>query len=103
MSANRKSKPMNESRPSSDRDRICNDPVGAWILAAEDDEEFVDRVFEGFQWPLDELDCRISVVLEAGRLDEGRRQALLERIAVTVTLLEGLADAVKTDLGRGAP
>jgi hypothetical protein len=93
---------MDKSRPSSDRDRISDDPVLAWILAAEDDEEFVRRVFEGFGWSLDELEARITVVVEDGRLDAGRRQALLERIAVTVALLVELADAVETDPGRCA-
>jgi hypothetical protein len=91
---------MNEPQPSSDRDHISDDPVGAWILAAEDDQEFVHRVFQGFKWPLDELEARITVVLEDGRLDAGRLKALLERIAVTVALLVELAGVVESELGR---
>jgi hypothetical protein len=93
---------MNESERLSDRDRIAADPVGAWILAAENDEEFVRLVCEGFEWQLDELETRIAGVMEIGRLEAGRRQALLERIAATVALLVELADAVETDLGRCA-
>ena len=93
---------MNESQPSSDRDRIAADPLVAWILAAEDDQEFVRRVFRNFGDRLDELECRIMGVLEDGPLDAGRRQALFERIAVSGGLLVDLADAVETDLGRCA-
>ena len=35
-----------------------------------------------------------------GRLDAGRRRALLERIAVSREHLVDLADAVESDLGR---
>jgi hypothetical protein len=43
---------------------------------------------------------RIVVALEDGRLDAGRRQALLERIAVSGGLLMEFADAIATDRGR---
>ena len=91
---------MNESQPSSDRDRIAADPLVAWILAAEDDQEFVRRVFRNFGDRLDELECRIMGVLEDGPLDAGRRQALFERIAVSGGLLMEFADAIATDRGR---
>jgi hypothetical protein len=45
---------------------------------------------------------RIVAVLEDGRLEGGRRQALLERIAASGDVLVDLADAVETDFGRGA-
>jgi hypothetical protein len=64
----------------------------AWLLAAEDNEDFVSRVFQDFGDRLLELMCRIVVVLESGRLDAGRRQALLERIAFSGELLVDLAD-----------
>ena len=96
---------MNESRPSSDRvaaDAASPEDQLAWLLAAEDDETFVNRIFGGFGARLDELVCRIVAVLEDGRLDAGRRQTLLERIAVSGGFLMELADAVETDLGRSA-
>jgi hypothetical protein len=71
----------------------------ARLLAAEDDEDFVRRVFEELGERLDELVCRIVVVPEDGRLDAGRRLALLERIAVSRGLLMELEDAIETDLG----
>jgi hypothetical protein len=114
---------MNESQPSSDRnaatdpsadgdpdDALSNDMSDsrdaanqlAWLLAAADDEDFVSRVFEDFEDRLCELVRRIVVILVDGRLDAGRRQALLERIAVVDGHLADLADAVETDLGRCA-
>jgi hypothetical protein len=72
----------------------------AWLLAAEDDEALVGRVFEDFEERLGELVRRIVAVLEDGRLDFGRLQALHERIAHSVEVLVGLADAVKIDLDR---
>jgi hypothetical protein len=41
-------------------------------------------------------------VLEHGRVDAGRRQALLERIADSGRFLVELADAVETKLGGSA-
>ena len=75
----------------------------AWLLAAADDEDFGRRIFGDFEERLCELVCQIVAVLEHGRLDAGRRQALLERIAVSREHLVDLADAVETDLGRCAP
>jgi hypothetical protein len=72
----------------------------AWLLEAEDDEDFARRAVQDFQDRLGDLVSRIVVVLEHGRLDAGRRQALLEQIAKSVELLVDLADAVETDLGR---
>jgi hypothetical protein len=74
----------------------------ARLREAEDDEDFVRRVFEELGERLDELACRIVVVPEDGRLDAGRRLALLERIAVSRGLLMELEDAIETDLGRCA-
>ena len=74
----------------------------AWLLAATDDEDFVSRVFKDFEERLNELVCRIVVVLESGRLDANRRQALFDRIAISGGHLVDLADAVETDLGRCA-
>ena len=71
----------------------------ARLLEGEDGEAFA-RVFEDFEERLAELMGRIAVVLEDGRLDAGRRQALSERIAVSTGHLVDLADAVETDLGR---
>jgi hypothetical protein len=84
------------------RDAAGPEDLVAWLLAAEDDEDFVRRVFQDFGARLDELGYRIAVVAEDGRLDAGRRQALLERIAVSGGILDDLADAVETDLGRCA-
>ena len=85
------------------RDAPGPEDRGSSLLAAEDNEVFVGRIFEGFSERLDELVSRIVAVLEDGRLDAGRRRALLERIAVSGGLLVDLADAVETDLGRCAP
>ena len=74
----------------------------ARLLAAEDAEDFVSRAFEDFEERLVELVERIVAVLQDGRLDAGRRQALCERIAVSTGHLVDLADAVETDLGRCA-
>ena len=74
----------------------------ARLLAAEDAEDFVSRAFEDFEERLVELVERIVAVLQDGRLDAGRRQALSERIAVSTRHLADLADAVETDLGRCA-
>ena len=120
---------MNESQPSSDRDRIAADAEpsadgdpddgpsndlsdgrdaagpadqAARLLAAEDAEAFLSRAFEDFEERLVELVSRIVAALEDGRLDAGRRQALRERIAVSTGHLVDLADAVETDLGRCA-
>jgi hypothetical protein len=115
---------MNESLPSSDRDRIAaadgypddapssdlsdgrdaadNADQLAWLLAAEDDDDFVSRVFQDFADRLCDVVSRIVIVLEHGRLDAGRRQALLARIADSGDILGDLADAVETDLGRSA-
>jgi hypothetical protein len=102
------------ARPSTHREGPAPGPGGtgryapgpedqvAWLLAAADDEEFVRRVFEDFEERLGELVGRIVAVLEAVRLDAGRRQALLDRIAVSGEVLDDLADAVATDLGRCA-
>ena len=72
----------------------------ARLLEAEDAEAFLSRAFEDFEERLVELVERIVAVLQDGRLDAGRRQALCERIAVSVEHLVDLADAVETDLGR---
>jgi hypothetical protein len=72
----------------------------AWLLAAEDDANFVGRVFEGFAERLDELGGRIAAGLADGRLDVRRRRAVYERIAVSVRRLLELADAVEADRGR---
>ena len=74
----------------------------ARLLAAEDGEALVSRAFEDFEERLVELVERIVAVLQDGRLDAGRRQALRERIAVSTGHLVDLADAVETDLGRCA-
>ena len=74
----------------------------ARLLEAEDAEAFLSRAFEDFEERLVELVSRIVAVLEDGRLDAGRRQALCKRIAVSVEHLVDLADAVETDLGRCA-
>ena len=108
----------NESRPSSDRDRVavvaeryrlrladeldvasCPADRAAWLLAAEDDEDFVRRVFMDFEERLDELGYRIVVVVEDDRLEAGRRQALYEEIVASGELLLDLAYVVKTDGG----
>jgi hypothetical protein len=116
---------MSESRPSSDRDRVAaaaeryrlrlaeelddpSDAVGpagraAFSMAPEDDEDFVHGVFMDFEERLDELGYRIAVIVEYGRLEAGRRQALYEEIAASGELLLDLAYAVKTDGGRSAP
>jgi hypothetical protein len=86
---------MNENERSSDRDRIATDPMLAWFLAAEDDQDFVHRFFPNYEAWLDELDARITTVLEDGRLDAGRRQALCDRIAILIGRLVELADAVE--------
>jgi hypothetical protein len=70
------------------------------LLGAEDGEAVVSRAFEDFEERLVELVERIVAVLQDGRLDAGRRQALSERIAVSTGHLADLADAVETDLGR---
>ena len=72
----------------------------ARLLAAEDAEAVVSHAFEDFEERLVELVERIVAVLQDGRLDAGRRQALSERIAVSTGHLVDLADAVETDLGR---
>ena len=74
----------------------------ARLLEAEDGEAFVSRAFEDFEERLVELVERIVAVLQDGRVDAGRRQALSERIAVSTRHLADLADAVETDLGRCA-
>jgi hypothetical protein len=74
----------------------------ARLVEAEDDGGFVDFIFQDYDDQLAELVGRIVAVLEDGRLDGGRRQALLERIAASGDVLVDLADAVETDLGRGA-
>jgi hypothetical protein len=71
-------------------------------LGAEDGEDLVRLAFEDFEERLAELVDRIVAVLEDGRLDAGRRQAMLERIAASGEVLDDLADAVATDLGRCA-
>jgi hypothetical protein len=95
-----------DNGPSNDlsdgRDAVGPEEV-AWLLAAEDDEDFVSRVFQDFGDRLCELMGRIVVVLEDRRLEAGRRQALLERIAESGGFLVDLADAVETNLGRCAP
>jgi hypothetical protein len=84
------------------RDAAGPEDQVAWLLAAEDDEDFVSRVFQDFGDRLCDLMSRVVAVLESGRLDAGRRQALLERIADAGGLLVELADAAETDLGRRA-
>jgi hypothetical protein len=84
------------------RDAAGPEDQVAWLLEAEDDEDFVSRVFQDFGDRLCDLMSRVVAVLESGRLDAGRRQALLERIADAGGLLVELADAAETDLGRRA-
>jgi hypothetical protein len=86
--------------PSDGRDAPGPEDQAARLLAAEDAEAFLSRAFEDFEERLVELVSRIVAVLEDGRLDAGRRQAMCERIAVSVEHLVDLADAVETDLGR---
>jgi hypothetical protein len=85
------------------RDAAGNVDQLEWLLATEDDETFTSRVFQDFEERLAELSGRIVVVLKDGRLEAGRRQALLERLAGSRGFLVDLADAVETDLGRCAP
>jgi hypothetical protein len=94
--------PDPDDAPSDGRDVAGNVDQLAWLLAAADDEDFASRVFKDFQERLNELVCRIVVVLESGHLDAGRRQALFDRIAISGGHLVELADAVETDLGRCA-
>jgi hypothetical protein len=81
--------------------RDAADPADqlAWLLAAGTDEAFTGRVFQDFEERLAELAYRVMDVLEHGRVDAGRRQALLERIADSGRFLVELADAVETKLG----
>jgi hypothetical protein len=74
----------------------------ARLVEAEDDGVFVDAIFQDHDEQFAELVSRIAAVLEDGRLEGGRRQALLERIAASGDVLVDLADAVETDFGRGA-
>jgi hypothetical protein len=83
---------MNESQPSSDRDHIA---AGAEKYRQRQAEEFL----EDFGHRLDELMGRVVAELESGRLDAGRRHALLERIAYAVGLLVDLADEVEPSSG----
>jgi hypothetical protein len=69
----------------------------AWLLAAEDDAEFVRRVFQDFVARLDELACRITVVVEDGHLDAGRRRALFNRILDSSQFLIDVAGALEPD------
>jgi hypothetical protein len=66
-------------------------------LAAEDDQDFVRRVFQDFEARLDELGCRIVVVVENGHLDAGRRQALFIRILDSSQFLIDVAGALEPD------
>ena len=115
-------RPMYESRPSSDRHFVSaaaemyrerlefwlddpDDDAGPadCLMAPEDDEDFVRGVFMDFEEQLDDLGCRIAVVVEFGRLEAGRRRALYEMIVASGELLLDLAYSVKTDGGRSAP
>jgi hypothetical protein len=69
----------------------------AWILAAEDDGDFVRRVFQDFEARLDELGCRIVVVVENGHLDAGRRRALFDRMLASSAFLTDVAGALEPD------
>ena len=114
---------MNEFQPSSDRDRNAatepsadggpddgpsndlsdgHDAAGhadqlAWLLAAEDDADFVRRVFQDFVARLDELGCQIVVVVENGHLDARRRRALFDRILASSKFLTDVANALEPD------
>jgi hypothetical protein len=81
-------------------DAADNSDQLAWLLTAENNQDFVNGVFQDFEERLAEVSHRIVVVLKDGRLDAGRRQALLDRIADSRGFLVDLADAVETDLGR---
>ena len=72
----------------------------AWFLEAEDDEHFARRIVQDLEDRLCDLVSRIVAVVEHGRLDAGKRQALLGQIAKSVENLVDLADAVETDFGR---
>jgi hypothetical protein len=69
----------------------------AWILAAENDGDFVRRVFQDFEARLDELGCRIVVVVDDGHLDTGRRRALFNRILASSQFLIDVAGALEPD------
>ena len=69
----------------------------AWILAAENDGDFVRRVFQDFEARLDELGCQIVVVVEHGHLDAGRRRALFNRILDSSQFLIDVAGALEPD------
>jgi GNAT superfamily N-acetyltransferase len=114
---------MNEFQPSSDRERNAaaepsayvgpndgpsndlsdgRDAAGhvdqlPWLQAA-----FFSGVFQDLEERLAELSHRIVVAVESGRLDAGRRQALLEWLADSRGFLVELADAVETRIGRKA-
>ena len=69
----------------------------AWILAADDDQEFVRRVFQDLVARLDELGCRIAVFVEDGHLDADRRRALFDRILDSNEFLMAVASALEPD------
>ena len=81
------------------RDAASPEDLVAWVLAAEDYEDFVRRVFQDFGARLDKLGYRIAVVVEDGRLDAGQCKALSDRIAVSGEQLLNLAYAVKNYRG----
>jgi hypothetical protein len=69
----------------------------ASLLAADDDQDFVRRVFQDFGERLDELGCRIVVVVEDGHLDAGRRRALFNRILDSSQFLIDVAGALEPE------
>jgi hypothetical protein len=69
----------------------------ARLLAAEDDQDFVRRVFQDFEARLDELGCRIVVVVDDGHLDAGLRRALFNRILDSSQFLIDVAGALEPD------
>jgi hypothetical protein len=69
----------------------------AWILAADDNKDFVSRIFQDFEDRLDELGCQIAVVAEYGHLDAGRRRALFDRMLASSNFLIDVAGALEPD------
>jgi hypothetical protein len=87
-----------DNAPSNDMSDGCTaaDQL-AWFLAAEDDADFVRRVFQDFEARLNELVGRIAVVVEDGHLDAGWRRALFNRILDSSQFLIDVAGALEPD------
>jgi hypothetical protein len=87
-----------DDAPSNDMSDGCDaaDQL-AWFLAAEDDADFVRRVFQDFGARLNELVDRIAVVVNDGHLDAGQRRALFDRILDSSNYLVDVAGALEPD------